>query len=356
MKKTLTINLAGYVFHIDEDAYYLLDNYIQNLKNYFKNENDANEIVHDMEQRISELFTEKLKSTSREVITVQDVESIIEILGKPEQMSGVNDDDDNNKSNSNSSEYTKKRLYRDNDDKVLGGVCSGLAAYFGWDVTLVRIAFIILGIFVHGTILAYIIAWIVIPPARTATEKLSMQGKKINVENIGKTVTDGFDKVKSKVDSAETRSSLQKFGDGFVTFVGFLIKIILILLAICLSPVIFALLIVFFVLIFVATGLIAATPAMLTSLNCYIPMFDWTIVGASPIASIAVAIAGIFIIGIPIVGLIHMFMRYFCGWQPMSTTTRVIFILLWFIAVGFGVYYSFHLSLIGTHFLPAIIL
>lgn len=349
MKKTLTINLAGYVFHIDEDAYYLLDNYIQNLRNYFKDENDSDEIVHDMEQRISELFTEKLKSSSREVITIEDVEAVIAILGKPEQMNGDADTETKSDSYSSSSSDEKKRLFRNYDDKVLGGVCSGLAAYFGWDVTAVRLLMLVLGFFVHGTILAYIIAWIIIPPARTASEKLSMQGKKINVENIGKTVTDGFDRVKTKMDSVDTRTTLQRIGDGFVACMGILIKIFLIFLAVCLAPVIFAMLIVFFVLIFVSTGLITATPAILTDLNLYVPMFNWTTIGASPYEAIALAISGIFVIGIPIVGLIHMIMRHFGGWQPMSTVTRIVFILLWFIAVGFAVFFSLHIPLIGSN-------
>lgn len=249
-----------------------------------------------------------------------------------------------------STDSAKRKLFRNPDDKILGGVCSGLAAYFDWDVTLVRIAMIILGIFVHGTILAYIIAWIVIPPARTASEKLSMQGKKVNVENIGKTVTDGFDRLKTKMESVDTRTTLQRIGDAFVTCAGIFIKVILILLAICCAPVIFAMLIVFFVLIFVTTGLIAASPAVISDLNMYVPMFNWSSVGTSPFDTLALAISGILIIGIPIVGVIHILMRHFGGWQPMTTTTRVVFIVLWFVAVALGVYFAFKLPPLGTSF------
>ncbi len=103
-----------------------------------------------------------------------------------------------------------RRLFRDPDNKVLGGVASGLAAYMGWDVTWVRIILLVLGFFVHGVILAYIIAWIIIPMARTAPEKLAMKGAAINVENIGKTVTDGFEKVNDYVRSDRPRSILQR--------------------------------------------------------------------------------------------------------------------------------------------------
>ena len=107
-----------------------------------------------------------------------------------------------------------RRLFRDPDNKILGGVASGLAAYMGWDVTWVRIILLVLGFFVHGVILAYIIAWIIIPMARTAPEKLAMKGAAINVENIGKTVTDGFEKVNDYVRSDRPRSILQKIGGG----------------------------------------------------------------------------------------------------------------------------------------------
>ena len=264
MKKTLTINLGGTVYHIDEDAYHLLDNYLANLRIHFRREEGAEEIVHDMELRISELFADRLNE-GKQVITIEDVEEIIARMGKPEELSGEGNGE------TSGSEKTKgttiRRLFRDPDNKVLGGVASGLAAYMGWDVTWVRIILLVLGFFVHGVILAYIIAWIIIPMAHTAPEKLAMKGAAINVENIGKTVTDGFEKVNDYVRSDRPRSILQKIGEGIVS------------------------------------------------------------------------VAGILVIGIPIIGLIHMLMRHFGGWQPMSIVTKIIFIVLWLIALGVGVFF-----------------
>ncbi len=179
MKKTLTINLGGTVYHIDEDAYHLLDNYLANLRIHFRREEGAEEIVHDMELRISELFADRLNE-GKQVITIEDVEEIIARMGKPEELSGEGNGE------TSGSEKTKgttiRRLFRDPDNKVLGGVASGLAAYMGWDVTWVRIILLVLGFFVHGVILAYIIAWIIIPMAYTAPEKLAMKGAAINVD------------------------------------------------------------------------------------------------------------------------------------------------------------------------------
>ena len=299
MKKTLTINLGGTVYHIDEDAYHLLDNYLANLRIHFRREEGAEEIVHDMELRISELFADRLNE-GKQVITIEDVEEIIARMGKPEELSGEGNGE------TSGSEKTKgttiRRLFRDPDNKVLGGVASGLAAYMGWDVTWVRIILLVLGFFVHGVILAYIIAWIIIPMAHTD----------------------------------RPRSILQKIGEGIVSVAGFLIKFLLVFIAICCAPVLFVLLIVFFALLMAATGLIAALPAVLYEV---LPAVNWATVGSSPGLTVAMSVAGILVIGIPIIGLIHMLMRHFGGWQPMSIVTKIIFIVLWLIALGVGVFF-----------------
>lgn len=340
MKKTLTINLGGTVFHIDEDAYHLLDNYLANLRIHFRREKSADEIVHDMELRISELFADRLKEGGQ-VITIEDVEEIIAQMGQPEELS-----DEETAGTKETRRTTVRRLFRDPDDKVLGGVASGLAAYLGWDVTWVRLALLVLGFFVHGVILAYIIAWIIIPPARTAPEKLAMKGEAVNVENIGKTVTDGFEKVNDYVHSEHPRSTLRKIGEGLVAVAGFLIKFLLILIAICCTPVLFVLLVVFIALLMAATGIIAVVPAVLYSA---LPLVDWSAAGAHPAATILLSVCGILTIGIPIIGLIHLLMRHFGGWQPMSFTAKVIFIVLWLISLTVGIFFLLDSSFIASH-------
>lgn len=142
MKKTLTVNLGGTVFNIDDDAYRLLDNYLSNLKMHFRKEAGADEIVDDIERRISELFAEKLSAGSQ-VITIADVEEVIARMGKPEDMEAEGESasaDSGSTStgggygagawNSNTAYgTTRRRLYRNPDDKMLGGVISGMAAY-----------------------------------------------------------------------------------------------------------------------------------------------------------------------------------------------------------------------------------
>lgn len=145
MKKTLTINLGGIVYHIDDDAYRLLDNYLSNLKHYFRKQEGAEEIVNDIEMRIAELFAEKV-TEGKQVITVSDVEEIIARVGKPEDFGIADEDMDSQKRTEQTSSANQgstqtaaqRRWFRDPDNKLLGGVAAGLAAYFGWDITLVR--------------------------------------------------------------------------------------------------------------------------------------------------------------------------------------------------------------------------
>lgn len=346
MKKTYNINLGGIVFHIDEDAYDLLDKYISNLRIHFSKEEGAEEIVHDMELRISELFSERLNE-KKEVITLADVEDIIARMGKPEEFSDDTTQDTN--------EYIKeekapKRLFRDPDNKVIGGVCSGIAAYLGWDVTAVRLVLIALAcpfilngaVILNGVVIAYIIAWIIIPEANTAAEKLSMKGMQVNVENIGKTVTDGFEKVNDFVNSEKPRSFLQKVGEAIVGVVGFLIKCILIVAAICFTPVLFILLVVCFSLLMAAIGVIGSLPAFFYHA---MPVVDWSVVTSSPVPTTLLAVSGILVIGIPIVGFIHFLMSTFGGWKEMPFAARMTLLVLWLIALGVGTFFMINFGM-----------
>ena len=346
MKKTFNINLGGIVFHIDEDAYDLLDKYLSNLRIHFSKEEGAEEIVHDMELRISELFSERLNE-KKQVITLKDVEEIIAQMGKPEEFSDDTTQDTN--------EYIKeekgpKRLFRDPDNKVIGGVCSGIAAYLGWDVTAVRIIFIALALpfilngslILNGVVIAYIIAWIIIPEANTATDKLSMKGMKVNVENIGKTVTDGFEKVNDYVKSDKPRSILHKIGEAIVSVVGFLVKAVLVIAAICFTPVLFILLVVCFSLLMAAIGVIGSLPAFFYHA---MPVVDWSVVTSSPVPTTLLAVSGILVIGIPIVGFIHFLMSTFGGWKAMPFAARMTLLVLWLIALGVGTFFMINFGM-----------
>lgn len=142
MKKTLTVNLGGTVFHIDEDAYQLLDKYLSNLRIHFRKEEGSDEIMDDFEMRISELLNERVR-LGYEVITIEQVEEVIKRMGKPEEIfeeeEKSTDHEDNYRAQQQEThtQTTKKRLMRDPDNRILGGVAGGFAAYMDWDPTAV---------------------------------------------------------------------------------------------------------------------------------------------------------------------------------------------------------------------------
>ncbi len=339
MKKTLTVNLGGTVFHIDEDAYRLLDNYLSNLKIHFRKEAGADEIIDDIERRISELFAEKLTAGSQ-VITITDVEEVIARMGKPEDMEAENDSEP---SIGNATRTTiHRRLYRNPDDKLLGGVISGMAAYLGWDVTLLRLLLLVVLICGVGTLIpVYIVCWLVIPEARTAAEKLSMRGEAVTVENIGKTVTDGFEKVANGVNdymkSDKPRTFLQKLGDALVMVAGWFFKICLVIFAIICSPLLFVFGVVFVALLFAAVMVAIGGGAALISM---FPTFD-VILPTSPLSAIVMYIAGILLVGIPLVSLVWAIFSLIFKWQPMASGLKWTLVILWMVSAAvFGICFA----------------
>lgn len=333
MKKTLTVNLGGTVYHIDEDAYKLLDNYLNNLRYHFRKEEGAEEMVRDIEIRIAEIFNEYIRS-GQQVITLENVEEVIARMGKPEDWeTGESETSSTASAPHTPKEEIKRKLFRNPDDRILGGVLSGLSDYFGMDVTWVRLGVLFLGFFFNFLIVAYLIAWIVIPAAHTATEKLQMKGQPINVENIGKTVTDGFEKVNHYVQSEKPRSVLAQLGNAIVQIAGFVIKFLLVVLAICCAPVLLAGFVVLFAMLMVATGLIASIPAAFYYIS---PEINWGLINSVPAASVGFALCGLFAVGIPMVGLLQVIMQSFHVWRPMSTVTKVVLIVLWILAVLLG--------------------
>ena len=160
MKKTIDINLGGAPFTVDEDAYAMLKNYLDDVASRLP-EGDP-EVINDVEARISELLQNHLSIRSQ-VVDTELVKKVIAVMGRPEEF-GEKKHIDEMKENMKT-ERAPRRLYRNLSDKWLGGVCSGLAAYFGIDTTVVRIIVLLLFLFGGVGFLAYIILWIVIPKA-----------------------------------------------------------------------------------------------------------------------------------------------------------------------------------------------
>ena len=222
MKKNITINIFGTVYSIDEDAYVLLNNYLEGMKSYFSNQDDCNEVADDIEHRVAELLWEK-KEQGMEAVDIATVKEIIDKIGKPVEIddgsstfrdgtgsssaaaAGSVAGDETGESDEADGFFDRikhhvrtRRLYRDTQNKVFGGVCSGLSEYFGFgDVTLWRLAFIFLTLFfgsytmwfiphfMNGAFpVIYLILWLIVPEVKTSEDRLRMKGKQVTPENL----------------------------------------------------------------------------------------------------------------------------------------------------------------------------
>ncbi len=202
MRKTITINLGGTVFAIDEDAYELLRVYLDRIENHFPDEEEKGEIMSDIEARIAELLAQGQSSAARPV-TLKDIEYVIGVMGNPEDIAeNAGGDENGGGADAGTGSYTaggSRRIYRDIDHRVLGGVCSGIAAYWNVDVVWIRIIFVILTLGMLSGVLIYLILWLVVPPAVTTAQKLEMRGEPVNISNIGRAVKEEFENVKKNL-------------------------------------------------------------------------------------------------------------------------------------------------------------
>ena len=190
MKTTVSINIGGLAFHIDEDAYAVLKKYFRRVEMHYVKEEGYEEIISDIESRVADLFKERVNDY-KQVIVQADVTEVIGIMGEPA-------DFEEEKSDARTSILStrRNRIYRDVDNKIVAGVCSGLAAYWAIDVIIIRVLFIVFAFAGGASLVIYPILWIVLPPALTTAEKIEMRGKPVNVDNIKNTVMEGFNSVK----------------------------------------------------------------------------------------------------------------------------------------------------------------
>lgn len=345
MKKTLTVNLGGTIFNIDEDAYQLLDKYLSNLRIHFHKEEGSDEIMDDFEMRISELLNDKVR-LGHNVITIEHIEEIITRMGKPEELFEEEQSDTNDeKSKFSNADFhsnkeqapTKKRLFRDPDDKILGGVAGGFASYMGWDVTAIRVALLLLLFLTHGVIApVYLVLWLIIPPAKTASEKLEMRGESITLENIGKTVTSGFEKVTDGVHdyvkSDKPRNIIQKLADVLVQIIGIILKLGFIIIAIIFAPVLLLLLFIFIVVI---CALIFGGGGLLYHL---IPSVNWMMIADYPeIPLILGSIGCVLSLGIPLATVLYSVCSQIFKFKPITSGVKWTLLALWIIGVIVGI-------------------
>lgn len=223
MKRTISINISGFPFTIDEDAYTLLHDYLKTIEHALSGVEGSSELLNDIESRVAELLLLSSENGER-IITLADIDKVIARIGTPEEMVEAdesicidkNDEEViiNDETRTTPPPYIpplpplSRKLYRDPMNAMLGGVCSGIAWYLGWDVTWVRLLVVALTILTSGTMaVVYLILWIVVPEARTPLERMQMMREQTTMQNIGRTVTDTFREDKGeKVDPQPTNA------------------------------------------------------------------------------------------------------------------------------------------------------
>ncbi|MBA2611569.1 MAG: PspC domain-containing protein [Bacteroidetes bacterium] len=236
MNKTVTINISGIIFHIEEDAYDSLSKYLATIKGYFSKTDGGNEIMSDIEARIAELLQERTNAV-KQVVLMVDVDHVKGIMGKPEDFGDSQSKEEDKKEEeqfNTSGEKAKRRLFRNPEEKAIGGVCSGLAAYFDIDIVWVRLAMFLLIFFGGISLWVYIILWIIIPEAKTTADKFAMRGESANINNIVQNFKDEAQDVKNRFRNNDigntVRSNVSTLLNGFFNIFGRLIGLFLVFL------------------------------------------------------------------------------------------------------------------------------
>ena len=220
MIKTININLGGFPFVVDENAYAALDRYLAALRRHFSASEGCDEIVADIEARLAELLHAAIKD--KQIVGLADVERAIAVMGTPADFDNTTTANAGSMgSGSTSGQYHStanqwqagRRLFRNPDDKVIGGVCSGISAYLGiTDPIWLRLIFLVAFFGFGSGFLLYIILLILLPKAETAAEKLAMRGEPVNVDNIAKKVEDDMRQFGSQF-GAQANTFSNKFSD-----------------------------------------------------------------------------------------------------------------------------------------------
>lgn len=353
MKKNICINLFGTLYAIDEDAYQLLERYIENMKSFFSNREGGEEIADDIEHRVAEHLWD-LKESGVEAISIEMVKDIINQIGNPEEINdepevivkskdndedmGKDDDDDPDFDGQYRDSYkvrfmkwfTARGLYRDPQDKLIGGVASGFSHFIGVLSPLVcRILFAVLPFITNGWfVLVYILLWIITPQARTAEQRLHMKGKAITPENINDEIVNGMATDAEVAGETSVASTKTK---------GCLASIVSAIVAIIKCALILAFIFMFMVVVAAIVPLCIFTynPGEITrwtgtdlfeyaaTLSPQLVTYAWITVACALIVTL-----------IPLCGLIRMMRK---TEKPLSTVSVVTFVVTWCIALAVGI-------------------
>ncbi|MEN9445930.1 MAG: hypothetical protein RL728_442 [Bacteroidota bacterium] len=239
MNKIIHINLGGYALTIDEDAFEYLQAYLDRIRRRFSESEGRDEIIRDVETRLGELITQKIGVNA--IVMMAHVESAIEVMGKPEDFGGEGEGSFESLGQEKlkfGNIRTGKKLFRDEDQAIVAGLCAGLTTYFGFvDPVWMRIVFVLLTFISAGFwIPVYLILWVIVPPVRTMGDRLEMMGQPVNVDNLAKEFEKGYERFAQQVRGSgiTKQGALTRTISGCLGVVGKLVIGILILISVLL--------------------------------------------------------------------------------------------------------------------------
>jgi phage shock protein PspC (stress-responsive transcriptional regulator) len=334
MNKVININISGMVFHIDEEAFDVLNRYLESLKRHFKNTDGGDEIMADIESRIAEMLTENLKSRT-EVVSMANVNQVMASMGQPEEMQ----DDENEKAkNTGRRDYNinfnpGKRVYRDKDHKIVAGVCSGISEYFGVDPLWLRLIFAVITVLGFGFgLIIYIILWAILPVAETPSEKLEMRGERVNISNIEKAVKENLETIKTRIDEEFRQFDGKNVGRKFNYFFSGLFEGV----STGLRGVFFVIarilgFFILFVSVMAIISVICFVLGFFGIMSLTVPAAFYDFFDNHQQSAITLALFA-FVLVLPFVALFIRIIRYMAGYKRRNRALAALFGTLWFIA------------------------
>jgi len=342
MKRTLNINIGNSIIHIEEDACELLTNYLVEVKQHFGKSADDFEIVADIENRIAEMFTEILTTQQKQVIELEDVQVVTGLMGSVKDFEEQDEEPETVNSHTQHQQFAERRIYRDRDEAMVAGVCSGLSHYLKIDVSILRVL-AVLSVFLGGSgLIAYLILWVSIPKASTRAEKMAMKGEAINLQGFKRNFEEELSVLRGNLRNAGdhleplvTRSGsfIAEFFEVLGVFLQGTGKVIFKFIAIVIVVVGSLLLLSAFITIAAILGIWDANANQL---------FPFNIIDASYFTTVAFAV--FVVIVIPILALVLFSVQVAFNTRPLNKMIAFGMLIVWIGGVSVGIFYAAKIS------------
>lgn len=336
MNKTIIININGMVFHIEEDAYEILKTYMSAVTRHFMNSADSLEITTDIENRIAEMFNDILQREGKQVIVAQDVDAVVQQMGSVEDFEA----EENGEAAGPAFAYAteNRRLFRDADDHLVGGVAAGISNYFDIDAIWVRLGFVLLCAGGGIGLLLYIILWIVVPKAVTRADRMAMKGQRLDLQGFKQNFEQELSGVKGNLHTLKHEAKPLAYktrdfaGDVFThfgTFIGGTAKLLFKVIAIAILVSCFAAMI----------GLVIAIITYVVYGNAFLMhVFPFNIVNRE--ANMVFFICGFLTMALPLLTIILVIINTVFKSNAIGRTTGTALLMVWVISISIVIYYT----------------